>query len=127
MVSSSTVSVGWSGYLVSFLQNLGYNFPAAYANAPVAGTGFHDLHLTGAIVNLPAVLLIVFLTVFLVVGVSESARFNAAMVMVKTGIVILVILFGLPHVHTANLTPFIPPTRARSESSASPGSSPRPG
>ncbi len=109
MVSSSTVAVGWSGYLVSFLQNLGYNFPAAYANAPVAGTGFHDLHLTGAIVNLPAVLLIVFLTVFLVVGVSESARFNAAMVMVKTGIVILVILFGLPHIHTANLTPFIPP------------------
>ncbi len=54
-------------------------------------------------------LLIVFLTVFLVVGVSESARFNALMVMIKTGIVILVILFGLPHVHAANLHPFIPP------------------
>jgi APA family basic amino acid/polyamine antiporter len=109
LVSASTVSVGWSGYLISFLQNLGYNFPAAFANAPVTATGFHDLHLTGAIINLPAVLLIVFLTVFLVVGVSESARFNALMVMIKTGIVILVIIFGLPYVHAANLHPFIPP------------------
>jgi APA family basic amino acid/polyamine antiporter len=108
LVASSTVSVGWSGYLVSLLDNLGFTFPAAFANAPVAGAGFHDLHLTGAIVNLPAVLLILFLTVFLVVGVSESARFNALMVMIKTGIVILVIIFGLPHVNTANLHPFIP-------------------
>jgi basic amino acid/polyamine antiporter, APA family len=111
LVSASTVSVGWSGYLISFLQNLGYNFPAAFANAPIAATGFHDLHLTGAIVNLPAVLLIVFLTVFLVVGVSESARFNALMVLIKTGIVILVIVFGLPYVHAANLHPFIPPNQ----------------
>jgi APA family basic amino acid/polyamine antiporter len=109
LVSSSTVAVGWAGYLGSFLQNLGYSLPAKFANAPVAGSGFHELHLTGAIVNLPAVLLIVFLTVFLVIGVSESARFNALMVMIKTGIVILVIFFGLPYVHTSNLHPFIPP------------------
>ena len=109
LVSSSTVAVGWSGYFVSFLQQLGYVIPPAFTNAPVAATGFHDIHLTGAIINMPAVLLIVFLTVFLVVGVSESARFNALMVMIKTGIVILVIIFGLPYVHTANLHPFIPP------------------
>ena len=109
LVSSSTVAVGWSGYFVSFLQQLGYVIPPAFTNAPVAATGFHDIHLTGALINMPAVLLIVFLTVFLVVGVSESARFNALMVMIKTGIVILVIIFGLPYVHTANLHPFIPP------------------
>ncbi|MGB8363644.1 MAG: amino acid permease [Rhizomicrobium sp.] len=109
LVSASTVSVGWSGYFVSFLQNLGYALPAVLTNAPVAGTGFHELHLTGAWINLPAVLLIVFLTMFLVAGVSESARFNAGMVMIKTGIVILVIIFGLPYVHAANLHPFIPP------------------
>ncbi|HUJ04446.1 MAG TPA: amino acid permease [Rhizomicrobium sp.] len=109
LVSASTVAVGWSGYFVSFMKELGYDFPADFANAPVAGTGFHELHLTGAFVNLPAVLLIVFLTVFLVVGVSESARFNALMVLIKTGIVILVILFGLPYVKAANLHPFIPP------------------
>jgi APA family basic amino acid/polyamine antiporter len=110
-VSSSTVAVGWSGYFVSFLQNLGIRFPAALANAPLAGTGFHDMHMTGAFINVPAVLLIIFLTTFLVVGVSESARFNALMVMIKTAIVILVIIFGLPHVHLSNLHPFIPPNQ----------------
>jgi basic amino acid/polyamine antiporter, APA family len=111
LVSSSTVAVGWSGYFISFMQNIGYAVPAAFANAPLAGFGFHDLHLTGAIINMPAVLLVVFLTMFLVVGVSESARFNALMVMVKTAIVILVIFFGLPYVHTSNLHPFIPPNQ----------------
>ncbi len=41
----------------------------------------------------------------------ESATFNGAMVLIKTAIVVLVILFGLPHVHAANLTPFIPPNQ----------------
>jgi APA family basic amino acid/polyamine antiporter len=109
LVSSSTVAVGWSGYLVSLLQNMGYKIAASLTNAPVAGSGFHELHLTGAFINLPAVLLILVLTFFLVVGVSESARFNALMVMIKTGIVILVIVFGLPYVHVANLHPFVPP------------------
>jgi APA family basic amino acid/polyamine antiporter len=111
LVSSSTVAVGWSGYFGSLLANFGYALPAEYMNAPVAGTGIHQMHLTGAFLNMPAVLLIVFLTAFLVVGVSESARFNALMVMVKTAIVIVVILFGLPHVHAANLHPFLPPNQ----------------
>jgi len=109
LVSASTVAVGWSGYFISLLNNLGVGFPVAFASAPVAGTGFAALHFTGAIVNLPAVALIAGLSVFLVVGVQESARFNNAMVLLKTGIVILVILFGVPYVTRANLTPFIPP------------------
>jgi APA family basic amino acid/polyamine antiporter len=110
-VSASTVAVGWSGYFVSLLQNFGIKFPAALANAPIAATGFHDMHWTGAIINVPAVALIVGLTVFLIVGVRESATFNGIMVLVKTTIVILVILFGLPYVHFNHLTPFIPPNQ----------------
>ncbi|MGH6889188.1 MAG: amino acid permease [Rhizomicrobium sp.] len=110
-VSASTVAVGWSGYFVSLLQNFGIVFPAAFANAPLAATGFHDMHATGAIINLPAVALVAALTVFLIVGVKESANFNGAMVLVKTAIVILVILFGLPYVHLHNLTPFVPPNQ----------------
>jgi APA family basic amino acid/polyamine antiporter len=108
-VSASTVAVGWSGYFVSLLQNMGVAFPAAFANAPLAATGFHDMHWTGAVLNLPAVALVAGLTIFLIVGVKESATFNGLMVLVKTAIVILVILFGLPYVHFHNLTPFIPP------------------
>jgi len=109
LVSASTVSVGWSGYFVSFLKGVGIAFPAEWANAPVTGTSFSAIHLSGAYMNLPAVVLIALLTAFLVVGVSESARVNALMVMIKTAIVLLVILVGLPYVKSSNLHPFIPP------------------
>jgi APA family basic amino acid/polyamine antiporter len=109
LVSASGVAAGWSGYFVSLLQDFGLSFPAIFANAPIAGHGIHDLHLTGALINVPAVLLILFLTTLLVVGVRESARFNGVMVLIKVGVVLLVILFGLPYVKAANLHPFIPP------------------
>ena len=109
LVSASTVAVGWSGYFVSLLHNLGFDFPAAFAAAPLAGPGFAELHLTGTIINLPAVALIATLSVFLLVGVRESAGFNNVLVGIKTGIIALVIFFGLPFVRRSNLTPFIPP------------------
>src|SRR3954470_16063841 len=96
LVSASTVAVGWAGYFISLLNNLGIAFPAAFANAPIAGPGFGELHFTGAIVNLPAIALIAGLSIFLVIGVRESARFNNIMVLIKIAVVILVILFGLP-------------------------------
>ena len=108
-VSAPGVAAGWSGYFISFLHEVGIAFPAALANAPITGHGVSDLHLTGAIINLPAVLLIVALTTLLVVGVKESARFNNTMVLVKVGIVLLVILVGMPFVVGSNFTPFIPP------------------
>jgi APA family basic amino acid/polyamine antiporter len=64
--------------------------------------------LTGAIINLPAVAVIVFLSTLLIVGIRASAGFNNAMVLVKVSIVLLVILFGLPLIKMENLTPFIP-------------------
>jgi len=109
LVSASAVSVSWSGYFVNFLRGFGVTFPAAFASAPVSGTSFSAIHLSGTLINLPGLLLIVVLTALLVVGVSESARANALMVLIKTGIVVLVIAFGLPYVHSENLQPFIPP------------------
>ena len=110
MVSASTVAVGWSGYFASFLGDLGITLPAQFMNAPLEGKGLGDMHFTGALFNFPAVALIVLLTVFLVVGVRQSATFNGGMVLLKTAIVIVVIAFGLPHVHAEHLTPFIPPS-----------------
>lgn len=108
-VSASTVAAGWSGYFLNLLHQFGIDYPAAWANAPFAGTGISDLHWTGAVMNLPAFLIMLAITFILVIGISESARFNAIMVVVKVGIVAIVIMFGLPHVHMANLHPFIPP------------------
>jgi APA family basic amino acid/polyamine antiporter len=108
-VSASTVAVGWSGYFVSLLSNFGITFPAALANAPIAGVGFSDMHFTGAIINLPAVAIVVALSALLVAGIRQSAQFNALMVLIKTGIVLVIILLGLPYVDAAHLTPFVPP------------------
>jgi APA family basic amino acid/polyamine antiporter len=108
-VSAAGVAAGWSGYFVSLLHDFGINFPADFANAPIAGTGLNSLQWTHAIVNVPAVALIVAFTVFLVVGVRESATVNGVMVLIKTAVVLMVILFGLPFVHSSNLHPFIPP------------------
>ena len=108
-VSASTVAAGWSGYFLNLLHWFGITYPPNWANAPFAGTGISDLHLTGAVMNLPAFVMMLLITAILVIGISESARFNAVMVLVKVAIVLLVVLFGLPYVQAANLTPFIPP------------------
>ena len=107
-MSASTVAAGWSGYFLNLLGQLGIAYPPGWANAPIAGTGITDLHLTGAVMNLPAAIMMLLITWILVVGITESARFNALMVAVKVGIIALVILFGLPHIHEANFHPFIP-------------------
>jgi APA family basic amino acid/polyamine antiporter len=108
-VSAAGVAAGWSGYFVSLLHDFGINFPQAFANAPIAGADFHSLQFTKAFVNVPAVALIAAFTVFLVVGVRESANVNGLMVIVKTVVVLLVIIFALPLIQPANLSPFIPP------------------
>ena len=107
-ISAAGVASGWSAYFVSLLNDFGLGFPAALSNAPLAGSTFSHLQLTGAIVNVPAVALIALFTMFLVVGVRESANVNGAMVLVKTAVVIMVIVFGLPFFHAGNMTPFIP-------------------
>ena len=109
LAAGSTVAVGWSGYLVSFLSHFGIAIPSQLTNAPLAGTGLEALHYTGAFFNLPAVALIGALTFFLLAGVRETARFNDLMVLIKVGVVLLVIFFGLGYVRFENLTPFIPP------------------
>jgi APA family basic amino acid/polyamine antiporter len=110
LFAASTVAVGWSGYLTSFLRDyLGVDLPAALTNAPfTVAAGNHVPQATGAIVNLPAMLLVLVITGLLVVGIRESARFNNIIVFVKVAIVLLVIGFGSAYVNTDNWTPFIP-------------------
>ncbi len=108
LFGASTVAVGWSGYFSAFMQeNLGIAMPQDYTNAPYAWTD--HLVRTGAVLNVPAVILILLLTTLLVIGIKESARFNNVVVVVKVIIVLLVIGFGFGHVHPSNWHPFIPP------------------
>jgi APA family basic amino acid/polyamine antiporter len=76
-----------------------------------AAGGFSLVH---GILNVPAMGLVALLTVLLVVGIKESARFNNIIVYVKVAIVLLVIFFGFKHINTANWHPFIPPNTGES-------------
>ncbi len=109
MAAASTVAVGWSGYFVELLSQMGVTIPTQFSSAPIAMTTFRDVTLTGSFVNVPAMAVVAMASTMLVVGIRASARFNAAMVAIKLFVVVLVIGFGLPLIKWTNLTPFIPP------------------
>jgi APA family basic amino acid/polyamine antiporter len=109
LFAASTVAVGWSGYFTKFMNDvLGFSLPASLTNAPFRVEGTHTLVPTGNIINLPAMLLIAFLTTLLVIGIRESARFNNIIVVVKVAIVFLVIGFGFMYVVPDNWSPLVP-------------------
>src|SRR5262249_14668823 len=80
----------------------------AWSSAPYAGETWNNVTRTGAILNLPAVFIVGFTAFILILGITESARFNTTVVAIKVGVVLLVILFGFAFVSTANWSPFIP-------------------
>ncbi len=112
-LGAATVAVGWSGYVISFLHDFGITFPAALSAAPGTAITMADGSIETAVFNLPAVLITVFVTALLVVGIQESARVNAIIVVVKVAVVILVIALGGLFVESANWSPFIPENTGR--------------
>ncbi len=101
-LATSTVAVGWSGYFQSLLKGIGVVLPEALRAAPGAQPG------VATVFNLPAFLIMMFLTWILSMGVRESARLNNIMVIIKTGVVILFIVVGMNYVKPENWTPFMP-------------------
>ncbi|MBI1852541.1 MAG: amino acid permease [Planctomycetes bacterium] len=103
-VGSATVANGWSSYFQEVLQTFGWNLSSTI-NGPAFDSHFA---LTGSIINVPAVLIVALVTTVLVVGIRESAGFNAAMVIVKVAAVLFVIVVGAFYVNPDNWKPFAP-------------------
>lgn len=110
LVGAATVSVGWSGYVVSFFKDtFGWILPSAWTNAPLVWSeASQSFQTTGAIINLPAMIVTLFATAILVIGIKESARFNSVIVVVKVIVVLLFIAFAFSFIDKANWQPFIP-------------------
>jgi APA family basic amino acid/polyamine antiporter len=108
-VGAATVANGWSGYFQSVLSTFGIHIPAQIGG-PVIVYDPSVGHVVGtaSYVNLPALLIVALVTVVLVIGIKESASFNAAMVMVKLAAVLFVIGVGVFYVNPANWHPFAP-------------------
>ena len=113
LFGAATVSVGWSGYFTAFLDEIGeltglpLHIPKAFSSAPINFENGHFVA-SGAVINLPAMILVLLMTALLVIGIKESARFNNIIVYVKVAIVLLVIGFGFMYVNSANWHPFLP-------------------
>ena len=99
-VGSMTVAIGWSGNFQRVLLSAGIELPTWMQ----AGPGI----LPGAVINLPAVIIVLLMMILLVIGVQESARFNAVMVFIKLIAVLIFLGVGFSHVQTANWHPYAP-------------------
>jgi len=98
-VGAATVSVSWSKYLIRLLGTFGVTFPDSLTKSPFEG----------GVLNLPAIFIICAISIVLIIGISESARFNGYIVALKITIVVLVIGLGFAYINRANYVPFIPP------------------
>jgi APA family basic amino acid/polyamine antiporter len=99
-VGSMTVAIGWSGYMQKLLSGVGIYLPVWMTAAPGSAPG--------TLINLPAVLIVLGIMVLLVVGVRESARFNAAMVAIKGAAILFFVAAGAMYVKPENWSPFTP-------------------
>ncbi len=125
-VGNIAVAIGWSGYFASFLAGFGIHMPGELIASTGTEMALLDngqwinlasaqamnaqiLETTTAIFNLPAFLITVIITILLVIGIRESARVNATLVIVKLLLIALFLIFGLPHfnpaVHWENFAP----------------------
>jgi len=100
-LASSTVAIGWAGYLNSFLNSIDVHLPSYLTTAYLAdpAQGF---------INLPAVIIVLLLTALLVVGIRQSAIFNFVMVLIKLAVIVVFIIVGVGHIQAENWSDFTP-------------------
>ncbi|WP_428375106.1 amino acid permease [Lichenicoccus sp.] len=108
-VGAATVAVSWSRYVNSLLRDFGLYLPPRLLASPFETVKLADGSTAAGLINLPAVFVIVAISFLLMRGISESARVNAVIVVIKVAVILAVIGFGIPYINTANYTPFIPP------------------
>lgn len=97
-VGAAAVANGWSGYFVNTLSNFNIHLPEALIKAPMVG----------GLINLPAFTIIWVLTILLIIGVKESARFNNIIVVIKLSTIAIFIALASLHINTDNWHPFMP-------------------
>ena len=138
LFAASTVAVGWSGYVISFLKDLHIFIPPQFTGAsgtvlvnvpdmgwkPLTDSFTHTLAATGisvdslahvtCVLNLPAMFIVALLSTLLVIGIRESANFNNVMVITKVSVIIVFIVIGFMFVKAINWHPFIPANKVES-------------
>lgn len=97
-VGAATVSISWSRYLVKFLEGFDVHLPASLITGPW----------DGGVINLPAVFIVILMSLLLIKGTQESAMVNAIIVALKVAVVLIFIFLGWKYINNTNYTPYIP-------------------
>jgi basic amino acid/polyamine antiporter, APA family len=95
-LSTATVAVGWSGYFVSLMHDVGVDVPASLTGPPGP-------------FNLPAFAIVLVVGALLVIGIKQSADTNTVLVAIKALVLVVFVIAGAAYVKRENLTPLIPP------------------
>lgn len=104
-IAAAAVSVGWSGYFTGTIlhQFMGVDLPVWLSAGPLAFGGAE-----GGLINLPALVIALLVTGLLVLGTSESAKFNAVLVAIKVTALTVFIILTIPRVQLEEFNPFLP-------------------
>ena len=108
-VGAATVASSWSGYLNKLLESWGLTLPYQLLLTPFDSMTLADGSMVHGFINLPAVFIVVIMSLVLIRGTQESSWVNNIIVILKVAIVIIFIVVGFQYIRPANLTPYIPP------------------
>ena len=107
-VGAATVSISWSRYLGKFFEHYNVHLSPQMTMSPWDSVTMADGSIVTGIMNLPAVFIVVLMSLILVRGTQESSRINGVIVGLKVAVVLIFIGLGWNYIDTANYTPYIP-------------------
>lgn len=107
-MGAAAVAVAWSGYVTSFLKDIGLVIPAQLAASPFDNMTLADGTAAHGIINLPAIFIIFLASVLLMLGIKESSSANMIIVVIKLAVIVVFIGIGIFYINPDNYVPFIP-------------------
>nr|WP_207765271.1 amino acid permease [Solitalea longa] len=107
-VGAATVAISWSQYLLKFLSSYGIHFPPQLVYSPFESVTLANGEVVHGIINLPAALIVILISMVLIKGTKGSALMNAIVVSLKVGVVLVFITLGVHYINPENYIPYIP-------------------
>ncbi|MEO6903179.1 MAG: amino acid permease [Bacteroidia bacterium] len=107
-VGAATVSISWSRYLVKFLGYYNIHLPPSLSLSPFDTATLIDGTVVHGMINLPAVFIVILMSLLLMKGTKESSTVNAVIVVIKVAIVLVFIILGWGFINSDNYVPYIP-------------------
>lgn len=107
-IGAATVAISWSAYVVSLLHDVEIYLPASISASTWQPVVFPDGTRSEGYINLPALLIIVAVSLLLIRGIRHTSFANNIMVVTKVTTVLVFIAFGAFYINPSNLVPFIP-------------------